>query len=89
MDLLICNCSIWSNIIYRFYYIILIVVLFANVGYTAIKNYGVYKLVGQEWGLDRGHKVLKCSYRYDMLNKVVIYVYSYPCPSEFLDEIKR
>ncbi len=89
LDLYVHNYISRSNIIHRFYCIIIIVVLLSKIGYTEIKNYGVYKLVGQDWGLDRGNKVLKCFYRYDMLNKLVIYVYSYPCPSEFIDTIKK
>jgi len=88
LDLFICNSCIWSNIIHRFYYILLIVVFFSTLAYS-IENYATYRLVGQEWTIESGNRVLKCLYHYDMINKTIIIKYKYPCPNKIIDKIKK
>ena len=88
MDIFVCYSLIWSSNIHRLYYISLIVVFFNSLGYS-LENYATYKLVGQEWATQSGDRVLKCTYRYDMVNKVIKIKYKYPCPLEVIDKIKK
>ena len=67
---------------------ILLVVIFANIVYTKEKEY-VYKLVGQDWALESGKRVLKCLYRYDMVNKIITINYTYPCPNQLINKIVK
>ena len=55
----------------------------------SVENYATYKLVGQEWATQSGDRVLKCTYRYDMVNKVIKIKYKYPCHLEVIDKIKK
>ena len=87
MDLSLYSNSIWSNDINRFHYIILIVVFFSNIVYA--KEYGTYYLIGQDWTIESGDRVLKCLYRYDMKNKIVTIQYNYPCIPKIVDTIKK
>ena len=87
LDLSVYSNSIWSTDIYRFHYICLVVVLLANIVYA--KEYGTYYLVGQDWTKESGDTVLKCSYRYDMKNKIITIQYSYPCIPKIVDTIKK
>ena len=88
MDLSFYSSFIWSTDIYRFYYITLIVVFFSTLAYS-IDNYATYRLVGQEWTIERGNKVLKCFYHYDMVNKTILIKYKYPCPDKIIDKINK
>lgn len=88
LDLSICNYIIWSHNICRFPYITLIVVFFGSLVYS-VENYAVYKLVSEDWSIEKGNRVLKCTYRYDMINKLVKIKYKYPCPLEVIDKINK
>ena len=57
-------------------------------GYS-VENYATYKLVGQEWTTQSGNRVLKCTYRYDMVNKLIKIKYKYPCPLEVIDKLNK
>ena len=87
LDLSLYSNSIWSTNIYRLHYITLIVVFFANIVYA--KEYGTYYLVGQDWTIESGDRVLKCLYRHDMKNKIVTIQYNYPCIPKIVDTIKK
>jgi len=50
------------------YLIILTVVFFAKIAYSTEDNYVIYKLVSHGWGLESGDRILKCHYRYNMVN---------------------
>ena len=89
LDLSICNSFIWSTDICRFYHITLIVVFLSNLLYAKETNYGTYFLVGQEWTMESGNRVLKCLYHYDMVNKTIIIKYKYPCPDKIVDKINK
>lgn len=102
MDILIFNSFIWSNNIHRFYYIFLIVVLFAELCYAANgrtyigkkgkdpkDNIAIFRLVGQSIVTEAGEQVIKCKYRYDMVNKVITTNYRYPCPAQIYDKVNR
>tara|TARA_B100001778_G_C18319350_1_gene507951 strand:- start:106 stop:327 length:222 start_codon:yes stop_codon:yes gene_type:complete len=65
--------------------ILLLVVILSKIGYSKEKVY-VYKLVGQEWALESGKRVLKCLYRYDMVNKIITINYTYPCPNQLINK---
>lgn len=55
----------------------------------SVENYAVYKLVSEDWSIEKGNRVLKCTYRYDMINKLVKIKYKYPCPLEVIDKINK
>ena len=72
----------------KYFLIILLVVIFAKIVYTKENSY-VYKLVGQQWALESGKRVLKCLYRYDMINKIITINYTYPCPDQIINKIEE
>tara|TARA_R110001592_G_scaffold70230_4_gene215212 strand:+ start:1240 stop:1461 length:222 start_codon:yes stop_codon:yes gene_type:complete len=72
----------------RHFLIILFVVITAQIVYADKKDY-VYKLIGQDWALESGERVLKCLYRYDMKNKLITINYTYPCPKQIINKIKE
>ena len=101
LDISICCNFIWSCNIYRLYYI-LIVVLFAELCYAANgrtyigkkgkdpkDNIAIFRLVGQSIVTEAGEQVIKCKYRYDMVNKVITTNYRYPCPAQIYDKVNR
>tara|TARA_A100001011_G_scaffold59222_1_gene58671 strand:+ start:260 stop:430 length:171 start_codon:yes stop_codon:yes gene_type:complete len=53
------------------------------------KEYGTYYLIGQDWTIESGDRVLKCLYRHDMKNKIVTIQYNYPCIPKIVDTIKK
>ena len=102
LDILICCNLIWSSNIHRFYLIILIVVFIAEICYAANgrtyigkkgkdpkDNIAIFRLVGQSIVTESGEQVIKCKYRYDMVNKVITTNYRYPCPAQIYDKVNR
>ena len=71
------------------YLIILAVVFSAKMAYSTEDNYVIYKLVSHGWGLESGDRILKCHYRYNMVNKIVTTNYSYPCPAQVKGKLKK
>ena len=72
----------------KYFFIILLVAIFAEIVYTKEKKY-VYKLVGQQWALESGKRVLKCLYMHDMINKIITINYTYPCPDQIINKIVK
>ena len=89
LDIYFCCNIIWSSNIYRFRFVYLILVVLLPGLVYSIDNYGTYYLVGQQWTTERGDRVLKCLYRYDMSNKLVTIEYKYPCPTKIVDKINK